>query len=75
MTTTRTAQGIEVSQIVNGHRLHRHYIGYTTKEAKQLFSRFVKGYLHGLENIKAAEQYKRDHMTASELLTYTNSDR
>lgn len=75
MTTTRTTQGIEVSQIINGHRLHRHYIGHTTKEAKQLFARFIKGYLQGIEDAAAAERYKYAHMSTEEKRTYTNSDR
>lgn len=50
MTTTRTPEGIEVSDIVNGRRLHRHYIGHTEKEAKELFARFIKGLNQGIKD-------------------------
>lgn len=72
MITTRTPEGIEVSQVVNGHRLKRHFIGHTEREARQLFARFVKGYLQG---VRDAERTKYTRMSEDERRTYTNSDR
>lgn len=47
MTTTRTHQGIQISEIVKGQLIHRYYIGHSMKEAKQLFARFKKGFEQG----------------------------
>lgn len=33
----RTTQGYEVSDIMNGYRVHKHYIGYTKKDAVAAF--------------------------------------
>jgi hypothetical protein len=41
MTTRKTPEGIEVSEIINGLRIKRHYVGHTTKEALNLFIKFV----------------------------------
>lgn len=35
----KTTQGYEVSDIINGYRVHKHYIGYTKREAITLFKR------------------------------------
>jgi hypothetical protein len=38
MTVTRKSAGIEISDIVEGYLVSKLYIGYTVKEAKQLFN-------------------------------------
>jgi hypothetical protein len=38
MTVTRKSVGIEISDIVEGYLVSKLYIGYTVKEAKQLFN-------------------------------------
>jgi len=37
VTITRNNAGIEVSDIIGGYLVSKLYIGYTVKEAKQLF--------------------------------------
>ena len=37
MTITRKREGIEISDIIGGYLVSKLYIGYTVKEAKQLF--------------------------------------
>jgi hypothetical protein len=37
MTITKKNSGIEVSDIIGGYLVSKLYIGYTVKEAKQLF--------------------------------------
>lgn len=38
MTITKKNAGIEISDIVGGYLVSKLYIGYTIKEAKQLFN-------------------------------------
>lgn len=37
MTIRKTIQGYEISDIINGYRVHKLYIGYTKREAIALF--------------------------------------
>lgn len=37
MNVTRHHSGIEISEIINGYRVSRLYIGYTVREAKARF--------------------------------------
>ena len=39
MTVRKTMQGYEVSDIIDGYRVHKHYIGYTKREAIVLFKK------------------------------------
>lgn len=42
MTIERTIQGIRLSTIHKGYLVTQHYIGYTRKEAKQLFRQYLR---------------------------------
>lgn len=41
MTVTRTSEGWECATVKNGYRMHRHYIGYTKREAIREFRRYI----------------------------------
>lgn len=43
MTITRNNAGIEISDIIEGYLVSKLYIGYTVKEAKQLFMQEREG--------------------------------
>jgi hypothetical protein len=43
MTITRNNAGIEISKIIGGYLVSKLYIGYTVKEAKQLFMQEKEG--------------------------------
>lgn len=38
MRITRTSQGYQLSKLVNGHLISKHYIGYKLKESKKRFN-------------------------------------
>jgi len=42
MTVEKTIQGIRISTIYKGYLVTQHYLGYTRKEAKQLFRQYLK---------------------------------
>lgn len=42
MTITKTQNGIYISDIINGYLVKRLYVGYTKREAKKLFKKFVE---------------------------------
>ena len=44
MTKTQTHEGVAISEIVDGHLVTRHYIGYTRREAESLFRTEVKSW-------------------------------
>jgi hypothetical protein len=43
MTVTKKHAGIEISDIIGGYLVSKLYIGYTVKEAKQLFMQEREG--------------------------------
>lgn len=43
MTITRNNAGIEISDIIGGYLVSKLYVGYTVKEAKQLFIKEREG--------------------------------